>query len=41
MFVAYRLIVCSVLGDFAPKLQQFMGFQDDLYDNSDLFSCEQ
>jgi hypothetical protein len=41
MFVAYSLIVCSLLGDFAPEPQQFVGFQDDLYEDSDLFPHEQ
>jgi hypothetical protein len=41
MYVAYLLIVCSLLGDFAPEPHQFMGFQDDLYEDSDLFSHEQ
>jgi hypothetical protein len=33
--------VCLLLGDFTPKTQQFMGFLDDLYEDFDLFSCEQ
>jgi hypothetical protein len=41
MFVTYRLIVCSLLGDFTPELQQLVGFQDDLYKDSNLFSREQ
>jgi hypothetical protein len=41
MFIAYWLIVCSRLGDFAPEPQQFMGFQDILYEDSNLFSHEQ
>jgi hypothetical protein len=28
----------SLLGDFASEPQQFVGFQDDLYEDSDLFS---
>jgi hypothetical protein len=41
MIVAYWLIVRLLLGDFALEPQQFMGFQDDLYEDSDLFSYEQ
>jgi hypothetical protein len=33
--------VCSLLGDFALEPQQFMGFQDDLYEDSNLFPREQ
>jgi hypothetical protein len=33
--------MCSVLGDLASEPQQFMGFQDDMYEDSDLFSREQ
>jgi hypothetical protein len=28
--------VCSLLGDFTPEPQQFVGFQDYLYEHSDL-----
>jgi hypothetical protein len=35
------LSVCSRLGDFVPEPQRFVGFQDVLYDDSDLFSHEQ
>jgi hypothetical protein len=37
----YWLIVCLLLGDFTLEPQQFVGFQDDLYEDSDLFSREQ
>jgi hypothetical protein len=40
MFVAHLLFVCLLLGDSAPKPQQLMGFQDDMYEDSDLFSHE-
>jgi hypothetical protein len=35
------MIVCSLLGDFALELEQFVGFQDDLYEDFDLFPHEQ
>jgi hypothetical protein len=44
MFVAFWLIVwmcASWLGDLILELQQFMGFQDQVYEDSDLFFCEQ
>jgi hypothetical protein len=41
MFVAYWLIVCLLLGEFTLESQQFMGFQDDPYEDNDLFSREQ
>jgi hypothetical protein len=41
MFVAYSLIVCSLLGDFTSEPRQFVGFQDVLYEDSDIFSREQ
>jgi hypothetical protein len=33
--------VCLALGDLASEQQQFMGFQDQTYLDSDLFFCEQ
>jgi hypothetical protein len=33
--------VCLLLGYFALEPQQFVGFQDDLYEDSNLFAREQ
>jgi hypothetical protein len=33
--------MCCRLGDFTLELQQFVGFQDVLYEDPDPFTCEQ
>jgi hypothetical protein len=40
-FFAFWVIVCLALGDLASEQQQFVGFQDQTYEDSDLFFCVQ
>jgi hypothetical protein len=41
MFATFCVIVCLVLGDLSSEQQQFVGYQDQTYEDSDLFFCEQ